>query len=85
MERYLIEAPHDAGDCHKLVEQISAAGFLHYFEWGCAEGIHCGWAIVETVDIENATQIVPAMIRGKSRIVRLNKFEDVDPLHPSRS
>jgi len=85
MERYLIETPHDPDDCHKLVQEISAAGYLHYFEWGCAAGIHCGWAIVETVSLANAAQIVPGLVRGKSRIVKLNKFDDVDSLHPSRT
>ena len=84
MERYLIETPHDPEDCHKLVQEITAAGYLHYFDWGCADGIHCGWAIVETVNLSNARQIVPGMVRAKSRIVKLNKFEDVDPLHPPR-
>ena len=83
MERYLIETPHDPEDCHKLVEEISAAGYLHHFEWGCAAGVHCGWAIVETVDLENATQIVPWSVRSKARIVKLNQFKDVDLLHTS--
>ncbi len=83
MERYLIESPHDPEDCRKILEQIAAAGYLHYFDWGCASGIHCGWAIVETVDLENAYQIVPWSIRKKSRIIKLNRFEDVDLSHTS--
>ena len=81
MDRFLIETPHEAKDCHMLVEQISAMGYLHHFEWGCADGIHCGWAIVETDSLDHARQMVPGVVRGKARIVKLNKFEDVDSLH----
>jgi hypothetical protein len=81
MDRYLIETPHDAEDCHKLVEQIAALGYLHHFEWGCADGVHCGWAMVETDSLAHARQMVPWDVREKARVIKLNKFEDVDPLH----
>jgi hypothetical protein len=81
MDRFLIETPHEAADCHLLVEQISAMGYLHHFEWGCADGIHCGWAIIETDSLAHARQMVPWVVRNKARIIKLNKFEDVDTLH----
>ncbi len=81
MDRYLIESPHDAADCHKIVEQVSAAGYLHHFDWGCADGVHCGWAIVETDSLAHATQIVPWSVRSKARIVKLVKFDSDDPYH----
>jgi hypothetical protein len=81
MDRYLIETPHSAEDCHKLVEQIAAMGYLHHFEWGCADGVHCGWAIVETDGLAHAAQMVPWTVRDKARIVRLVKFEIADDLH----
>jgi hypothetical protein len=81
MDRYLIESPHDADDCHKIVEQFAAAGYLHNFDWGCADGVHCGWAIIETDSLAHATQIVPWTVRDKARIVKLIKFEVADPLH----
>jgi hypothetical protein len=81
MDRYLIETPHSAEDCHKLVEQIAAMGYLHHFEWGCADGVHCGWAIVETDSLAHAKQMVPWMVRDKARVVKLVKFEIADGLH----
>jgi hypothetical protein len=84
MDRYLIESPHDPEDCDRIAREIHAAGFLHYFEWGCHDGVHAGWAIIETDSAEHARQIVPWQVRDKARIVRLEKFELVDPLHPSR-
>jgi hypothetical protein len=32
MEMYRIETPLDPEDCHRLVQEINAAGYLHYFE-----------------------------------------------------
>jgi hypothetical protein len=77
----MIETPHEAEDCQKVVDQTAALGYLHHFEWGCADGVHCGWAVVETDDPAHARQMVPWSVRDKARIVRLNKFEVVDPLH----
>jgi len=84
MDRYLIESPHSAEDCDKIIEQISAAGYLHNFDWGCADGVHCGWAIVETDNISHASQIVPWAVRDKARIVKLIKFETDDYHHPDK-
>jgi hypothetical protein len=74
MERYLIETPHTAQDCHMLVSQIYSMGYLYHFDWGCPEGVHCGWAIIEAVDEAQARLAVPPIVRSKARIVRLTKF-----------
>ena len=68
MGRYLVESPHDAGDCDEIIKEIHAAGYLHHFEWGCHDGSHCGWASIETDNREHAKQIVPWRIRDKARI-----------------
>jgi hypothetical protein len=81
MNRYMIESPHNAEDCSKVIEEIQMAGFLHYFEWGCKDGVHSGWAIIEAESREHARQIVPWMVRDKARIVKLVKFELADPMH----
>jgi hypothetical protein len=81
MDRYLIESPHTAEDCDIAVKAIHAAGYLHYFEWGCKDGVHSAWAIVEAENLEHARQIVPWMFRDKARFVKLVKFEMVDKLH----
>jgi hypothetical protein len=85
MERYLIESSHTAEDCKKAVQEIGAAGYLHYFDWGCDVGVHTGWAIVEAVNEEHARQIVPWMFRDKSRIVKVVKYEIADKTHGTES
>jgi hypothetical protein len=84
MYRYLVESPHNPEDCDRIIQEIHTAGYLHQFEWGCHAGVHCGWAIVETDNIEHAKQIVPWMVRDKARIVKLEKFESADPIHPHK-
>ena len=90
MDRYLIESPHEAADCDNIVRQVAAAGYLHNFDWGCHDGVHVGWAVVEAVSPEHASQMVPWAVRGKARIVKLIKFEASDyyhdqPLHETSS
>ena len=81
MDRYLIESPHDVEECDKIIHEVMMAGYLHQFEWGCKDGVHSGWAIVDAENREHARQIVPWMVRDKARIVKLVKFEVADPEH----
>jgi hypothetical protein len=85
MSRYLIETPHTARECAKLVGWIHAQGYLYNFDWGCESGVHCGWAVVDTNTEEQARMMVPPLVRDKAKTVRLNKYagEDVSSLHPA--
>ncbi len=78
MDRYLIETPHTAQDCHSLVEQIRAAGYLYNFDWGCKSGVHCGWAIIEAESEQQAQMVVPSTVRSKARVIKLNRFDPVE-------
>ena len=84
MDRYLVESPHDAGDCDAIIKEIHAAGYLHHFEWGCHDGTHCGWAIIETDNREHARQIIPWRIRDKARIVKLETFGKANKTHSEK-
>jgi hypothetical protein len=81
MNRYLIESPHTAENCTQAVKDIHAAGYLHYFDWGCDDDDHTSWAIVEAENAEHARQMVPWYLREKARIVKLVKFEIADGTH----
>ena len=85
MDRYLIESPHAPEDCDRIISEVHSAGYLHHFEWGCHDGVHTGWAIIETDNIEHAKQIVPWMVRDKARIVKVENFEKANPAHPHKS
>ncbi len=81
MERFMIESPHTADECDRAINELHAAGYLHFFEWGCKDGDHTGWAIVDAENKEHAAQIVPWYFRKQARIVRLVKFEVAKPIH----
>jgi len=81
MDRYLVETPHTAQDCKMLVQQVYAMGYLHHFDWGCLDGVHAGWAIIEAESEDQACLVVPSLLRSKARVIRLCKFSDTSITH----
>jgi len=83
MESYLIESPHELQDCGRILKQLRSMGYLHNFDWGCKDGVHVGWAVIQAESKEQAEMAVPPLVRPLARIVKLNKFlaEEVDALH----
>lgn len=74
MQRYMIETPHEAKECDRLVQDIYAAGYIHNFDWGCKDGVHCGWAVIEAESEEQAKGAVPVLVRGKARVTEVLKY-----------
>jgi hypothetical protein len=78
MARFLIEVPHDSDRvaCTQAVRIFLTSGshFLTHADWGCFDGDHKAWMIVEVADQDEARAIVPPAMRAGARIVRLNKF-----------
>ena len=78
MARFLIEVPHDADvrACAEVVKVFLSAGshLLTHADWGCMDGNHSAWLIVDVDRREDALQVVPSAFREKARIVALNKF-----------
>lgn len=82
MEKYLIETPHSNETCRLLINELHSTGYLHNFEWGCEDGVHCGWAIIEAESEAQAWMAVPMIVRRDARIVHVVKF-DFDHAHKS--
>jgi hypothetical protein len=84
MARFLIEVPHEeeAVACARVVEIFLKTGshFLTHTDWGCMDGEHKAWLIVEVDSKEDARGILPPAFRPQARIVSLNKFtmEQID-------
>jgi hypothetical protein len=76
MERYFIESPHTAEECLHALDEILGMGplALSKYEWGCMAGDHTGYAILEARSEAEAAANVPAFLRGKARVVKLNRF-----------
>jgi hypothetical protein len=79
MPKFLIEVPHDKEPiaCAQAIQFFQASGshFLANAEWGCLDGEHKAWMIVDVPTREDAESIVPPAFRSEARIVRLNRFD----------
>jgi hypothetical protein len=87
LDRYLIETSHTPEDCVHILDLVLAHGYITHYDWGCLDGVHTGWVIVEAESHEQALLSVPPLMRNKARAIKLNKFtiEDVELLHRQRS
>ena len=78
MARFLIEVPHEgkAKECALAVKVLLSSGshYLTHAEFGCLDGEHKAWIIVEMDSKEDARFILPPVYRPRARIVELNKF-----------
>lgn len=76
--RYLIEVEHDGERraCTKAVKVFLRTGshFLTHADWGCRDGEHKAWIIVELDSKDEARNVVPAEYRGVAKVVQLNRF-----------
>ena len=63
MDRHLIEVPHDETElaCARVVQSFLETGshYLTNADWGCEDGDHRAWVIVEAESKEEARMIVP--------------------------
>ena len=78
MDRFIVIAPHTAGNCVKALQQIESMGYITHFDWGCKAGEHCGWAIVEAENAAQALMVVPSFDRPNAKAVKLVKFSPAD-------
>lgn len=78
MPKFLIEVPHseDMIDCARVVKMFLTSGshYLSNAEWGCEDGVHKSWMIVEVDSKEEAERILPPGYRAQATIVQLNRF-----------
>jgi hypothetical protein len=76
--RFLIEVPHASTTlaCARAVEVFLKTGshFLTHADWGCKDGDHKAWILVELESKDEARSIVPPLFRPQAKIVQLNWF-----------
>jgi hypothetical protein len=84
MTRYLIEVPHedDRVKCARAIQVFLQTGshFLVNADWGCLDGEHKAWIILEGDSKEDARSVLPLEVRSQAKIVELARFsmDDVD-------
>jgi hypothetical protein len=78
MAKYLIEVPHESGKvaCARAVQTFLQTGshFLANADWGCADGEHKAWLLVELGSKDDARYVLPPSLRSKAKIVRLDRY-----------
>jgi hypothetical protein len=78
MSKFLIEVPHPDEElaCAMVVRVFLNTGshFLTHADWGCMDGVHSAWFIVDAADKAEARLVVPPAFRAQARITGLNKF-----------
>ena len=84
MAKFLIEVPHEAEKraCLRAIQILLQTGshYLTNAEFGCYDGEHKAWVIIEVDSKEQARGILPPVYRSQAKIVNLSKFklEEVD-------
>lgn len=78
MARFLIEVPHEATarECILAAKVLLSTGshYLSHADFGCCDGEHKAWVIIEADCREDARFLVPSVYRHLAKIVQLNKF-----------
>lgn len=86
MARFLIEVPHSAEPkaCLQAIQVFLRSGshFLSRADWGCKDGEHKAWIIVEVDTKDEARAIVPPVYRAGAKVTGLNLFtmQEIDDL-----
>jgi hypothetical protein len=78
MSAYLIEIPHpvDKIACMHAIQVFLESGshFLANADWGCQDGEHKAWLVVNVDNKNQALQIVPPLFRHDAKIIKLVKY-----------
>lgn len=78
MPKFLIDVPHppDELGCARVVQVFLRSGshFLTNADWGCLDGAHHAWLVVDVDSKDEARSIVPPAFRAEANIVALNRF-----------
>jgi hypothetical protein len=86
MPRFLIEVPHESETvaCARASKVLLESGshFLTHADFGCNDGVHKAWIVVDVDSKDEARKILPPTYRHQATIVQLNKFglDELDDL-----
>ena len=78
MAKYLVEVSHSPEriSCLRSIQILLSTGnhFIVNADWGCHDGIHKAWFMMEVDTKEEAMRIIPPLFRKDTTITRLDKF-----------
>lgn len=85
MAKFLIQVDHDseAVACAQAQRVFLATGshYLTHADWGCRDGVHSAWMVVDLETREQARALLPSAARPGARIVALSTFEEALTRH----
>jgi hypothetical protein len=78
MAKFLIEVPHESEvvSCARAVKVLLESGshFLTHADFGCHDGVHKAWIVVDMDSKDEARNVLPLVYRRQATIVELCKF-----------
>ena len=78
MAKFLIEVPHESEvvSCARAIKVLLESGshFLTHADFGCHDGVHKAWLVVDVDSKDEARNIVPPAFRRQASVVQLCKF-----------
>ena len=74
--KYVISSRHEAADCLRALDEELALGtkILDKFVYGCKDGDHTGYALVDAKSLSEALKYVPAFLQESACITKVEKF-----------
>ena len=78
MTKFLVEVSHSSEkiECLRTIQIFLSSGshFLTHADWGCLDGEHKAWFLMEVDRKEEALRVVPPFYRKDTKITKLSKF-----------
>jgi len=78
MTKFIVEVSHSPEkiECLRTIQIFLSSGshFLTHADWGCLDGEHKAWFIMEVDSKEEALRVVPSFYWKDTKITKLSKF-----------
>ncbi len=78
MPKYLVEVSHspDRISCLRSIQILLSTGnhFLTNADWGCHDGVHKAWFVINVESKQEALRIIPSLYWKDTTITMLDKF-----------
>ena len=78
MTKFLVEVSHSPEkiECLRTIQIFLSSGshFLTHADWGCLDGEHKAWFVMEVDSKAEALRVVPSFYWKDTKITKLSKF-----------
>mgnify|MGYP001569425608 FL=1 len=76
MITYMIASSHKEEDCDRALDEMLAKGpkLLEKFVYGCKDGDHTGYAIVDVKSRSEALALIPAFLQDDACMTKVDRF-----------